>query len=119
MPQEPKHHYIPVFYLKQWANEKKELCEFSNPYDRVKPRTTSPDGTGYVRGLNTVEGLPDVEKRYLEEVFFQIADDGAAQALRILLGLPPWALTPKERSSWSRFIMSLLVRNPESIEKYT
>jgi len=77
-----------------------------------------PAGTGHVHGLNTVEGLPPAEARYLEDVFFQIADDGAARVLRRFLQPPPWNLTPKQRSAWSRFIMALLVRNPESLEKY-
>jgi hypothetical protein len=118
MSKEGLHHYIPVFYLKRWARDKRPLCEFSKPYDRVKPRMTHPRGTGYVDGLNTIEGLPPAEARYLEDVFFQIADDAAAQALTILLTPPPWTFTAKERSGWSRFIMSLMVRNPESVQKY-
>ena len=118
MSKGPKHHYIPVFYLKQWARDKGRLCEFSKPHDRVKPRKTYPEGTGYVHDLNTVEGLPPAETHFLEEVFFQIADDAAARALRILLAPPPWIYSPNERSGWSRFIMCLLVRNPESVQKY-
>jgi Protein of unknown function (DUF4238) len=119
MSKEGRHHYIPVFYLKQWARDSKgRFCEFSRPYDRVKPRRTHPDGTGYVDGLNTIEGLPAADSRYLEDVFFQIADDGAAQALKTLLGPPPWSMSAKERSAWTRFIMSLLVRNPEGVAKY-
>jgi hypothetical protein len=117
-PKEPKHHYIPVFYLKQWAGGDGRLCEFSKPYDRIKPRRVHPDGTGYVRGLNTVEGLPPTESRFLEDVFFQFADDGAARVLQTFMQPPPWTLTAKERSAWSRFIMALMVRNPESLEKY-
>lgn len=119
MSKEGRHHYIPIFYLKQWARDNKgRLCEFSKPHDRVKPRRTHPDGTGYVDGLNTVEGLPPAEARFLEDVFFQIADDAAAQALKILLSPPPWNFTTKMRSGWSRFIMSLMVRNPELVQKY-
>ena len=54
---QPKHHYIPVFYLRQWTGADGRLCEFSKPYDRVKPRRVNPDGTAYVRGLNTVPGM--------------------------------------------------------------
>jgi hypothetical protein len=57
MSSEPKHHYIPVFYLKQWAQTDGQICEFSRPYKEVKPRRTYPDGTGYVRGLYTFREL--------------------------------------------------------------
>ena len=83
----------------------------------MKPRRTHPEGTGYVDGLNTVEGLPPADAKFLEDVFFQIADDAAARALKVLFTPPPWTLAPKERSGWSRFIMALLVRNPESMQK--
>jgi uncharacterized protein DUF4238 len=33
-----KHHYIPVFYLKQWAGADGRLCQYSRPYNRVKPK---------------------------------------------------------------------------------
>lgn len=115
---EPKHHYIPVFYLKQWKGANGLLCEFSKPYRTVVPRRTSPDGTGYLEGLNTVEGLPPAEARFLEDQFFQVADDTAAQALKLLLSPPPWNFTTDIRSGWSRFIMSLMVRNPEALQKY-
>src|SRR5580692_1218431 len=46
-----KHHYIPVFYSKEWAGPDGRLCEYSRPYDVVKPKRVHPDGTGYVRGL--------------------------------------------------------------------
>jgi hypothetical protein len=108
----------PVFYLKQWARDNGRLCEFSKPYDCVKPRKTRPVGTGYADGLNTIEGLPPTESRFLEDVFFQVADDTAARALKILLSPPPWTFSSEERSGWSRFIMALMVRNPEAMQKY-
>jgi Protein of unknown function (DUF4238) len=117
MKKEPKDHYTPVFYLRQWARTKGELCEFTKPGDQVETRMVGPAGTGHVHGLNTVEGLPPAETRYLEEVFFQIADDGAARVLKKFLR-PPCTLNTKQRSAWSRFIMALMVRNPECLEKY-
>ena len=35
-----KHHYLPVFYLKQWAGPDRRLCEFSRPHKVVKPSAT-------------------------------------------------------------------------------
>lgn len=117
MAKETKHHYIPVFYLRQWTGADGRLCEFSKPYDRVKPRRVDPDGTAYVRGLNTIPGMAPEDADFLETYFFKKTDDDAARALRILLAERPWKFTDKERSGWSRFITSLIARNPEEIER--
>jgi hypothetical protein len=118
MSKDGKHHYIPVFYLKQWAGGDKRICEFSKPFDRVIARRKHPDGTGFVHGLNTIPGVAAHDTQYLENVFFKFTDNYAAIALRILLSDPPWHFTPEIRSAWSRFLMSLIVRNPESVEKH-
>jgi hypothetical protein len=117
-PKEQKHHYIPVFYLRQWMGGDDLVCEFSKPYDRVRPRRTHPDGTGYVRGLNTIPGVRPHEAQWLEDVFFKVADDAAARALRILLTPSPWNMSVDEKSGWSRFLISLINRHPESVEKH-
>jgi hypothetical protein len=119
MSKQGRHHYIPIFYLKQWSGEDGRICEFSKPHDLVKPRKVHPSGTAYMDGLNTIHGLPREEEQYLENVFYKAADDDAARALRILLAPPPRTMTVKERSGWSRFIISLMLRNPEAVEKHT
>ena len=109
-----------MLYLQQWTDKRSRLIEFSRqgPDRAAKPRLTSPKGTGYVRGLNSIPGLPPHEAQNLEEVFFKIADDAAARALRILLTPPPWNMTVDEKSGWSRFLMSVISRHPESVEKH-
>jgi hypothetical protein len=32
-----KHHFIPVFYTKEWGGPDGRVCEYSRPYDVVKP----------------------------------------------------------------------------------
>jgi hypothetical protein len=85
----------------------------------VKARKVHPAGTAYIDGLNTVTGLPLAEQQYLEDVFYKAADDDAARALRILFTPPPWNMSVKERSGWSRFIISLMLRHPEAVQKHT
>lgn len=114
---EPKHHYIPVFYLKQWMGTKAYVCEFSRPYDKVKPRRTHPDGTGYVRGLYTVDSLPPGIAHTVETKFMKTTDDLAARAMRVLLEGKDINASSVVKSGWSRFILSLLMRNPEYLAR--
>ena len=85
----------------------------------AKPRKVHPAGTACMDGLNTVTGLPLAEQQYLEDVFYKAADDDAARAFHILLTPPPWKMSVKERSGWSRFIISLMLRHPEAVQKHT
>jgi hypothetical protein len=111
-----KHHYIPVFYLKQWQGPNGRLCEISKPFKKAVPRRTHPDGTGYVRGLYTIPGATPETADYLETEFLKKADDLASRALcRMLAG--DMDLSQEMKSAWSRFILSLLHRTPEAMER--
>ena len=112
MTKAQKHHYIPCFYLKQWVGTDGRLCEFSKPYREVVPRRTSPDGTGYVRGLYTFHDLPPRMANYLESVFLQRTDNLAHQAHAELLK-ENVDLDGTKRSAWTRFLLSLIHRTPE------
>jgi hypothetical protein len=109
-----KHHYIPVFYLKQWAGADGRLCEFSRPYREVKPRRVHPDGTAYVCGLYTAPGLRPQLAEYIERRFLLKSDSLASDALRFMLS---GSREPgnTQRTWWSRFIISLMLRNPEYV----
>lgn len=113
----PKHHYIPVFYLKQWTNGNGRLCEYSKPYKQVEPRRTSPKGTGYVRGLYRLPNVPDDKAELVETIYMQVVDDGASAALRILLDDKATIAQTADRmkTDWARFLHCLILRNPEYI----
>ena len=93
------------------------VCEFSRPYDKVKPRRTHPDGTGYVRGLYTVDSLPPGIAHTVETKFMKTTDDLAARAMRVLLEGKDINASSVVKSGWSRFILSLLMRNPEYLAR--
>jgi len=113
-----KHHYVPVCYLKQWANtDDRRLCEHKlipGGYG-VKPRRTSPDGTGYQVDLYRIDRVPDDIAQDFEKRFMHLVDADASRALeRIIAGeTDDW--TGSLRSGWTRFILSLLFRNPEAV----
>lgn len=115
MPEREKHHYIPVFYLKQWTGPDGRLCQFSRPYDVVKPKRVHPDATGYVRGLYAIEDLDPEVTNVIETKLLKPADGLAALALHDLVNGRPFTRPGPMRTSWSRFVLSLLIRYPEAI----
>lgn len=112
-----KHHYIPVFYSKKWAGHDGCLCEYSRPYDVVKPRRTHPDGTGYVRGLYTLPDAPPGQEHIIETQLMGSVDDSASKAHARMLedGNSIGRLDVRVALGWCQFLYSLMVRNPEHL----
>lgn len=117
MKKEQKHHYIPEFYLKQWAGPDGRLIEFCRRhYNQVIPRPTHPGGTGYIRGLYTMRDAPQHVADLFEDRYLSVADGIAAESLRVMLDnhMVP---TGDQKIGWTRFMLSLLYRTPEGIAR--
>jgi len=110
-----KHHYVPVFYLKQWTGPDGRLCEYKRVAGRTLTRRTFPAGTGYQKDLYRLEGVPDALAQAVESKFMHMVDTEANYALdKIVSGdTSPW--DARMRSAWARFILSLRFRNPEAV----
>lgn len=108
-------HFVPVFYLKNWVVAPEgRLVEYKRRADGIiRPRWTGPKGTGYERFLyEAVDGSAPS----LESSFFMPADSCAAEAMSLLMRTgSDLCWTSSQRSSWSRFIMSMLIRHPDDI----
>ncbi|UPK15813.1 DUF4238 domain-containing protein (plasmid) [Bradyrhizobium sp. 155] len=115
-PKPPKHHYIPVFYLREWTNHEGRLIEFSRPTGQeVQPRATAPKGTGFVRGLYRLDHLSGDAAEAFERFFFSLVDNLAKDSMDILLGRREVPFDHRSRSAWSRFVLGMLFRNPERL----
>jgi len=117
MPKEPKHHYIPIFYLEQWRKADGPLIEFCRRYEGIVARPTYPAGTGYVRGLYRLPDVPADQAEIIETKRMSSVDDRAAKALvKMLRGTGSVdRLERHEALGWCQFIYSLVVRNPEHL----
>ncbi|HZR62101.1 MAG TPA: DUF4238 domain-containing protein [Xanthobacteraceae bacterium] len=117
MPKEPKHHYIPIFYLQQWAGKDGRLIEFCRRYQGVVARPTFPDGTGYVRGLYKLPGSAPGDEYIIETKLMSDIDNRAAKALQRMMvdGEAPGKLEEQDALGWCQFLYSLIVRNPEHL----
>jgi hypothetical protein len=113
MPQDQ--HYIPVFYLRRWVGSDGRLCVYSRQHGSVKPNRKYPTATGFAEDLYAIGGAGAEIESHLEGQFFRIADNEAASVLDILETESRDLSDGSLRSGWSRFVMTLLHRNPESV----
>lgn len=111
-----KHHYVPVFYLKQWTGIDRRLCEYKRIAGRIATRRTFPDRTGYKTDLYRVDGLPETIAQAFESTFMHMVDTEASLALQKIVRADTTPWDGKMRSAWTRFILSLRFRNPESVD---
>lgn len=77
-----QHHYLPVFYLKQWAGEDGRVHRFSRPFDNtIVTKHVSAKSTAYEEHLYsmTAEGVdPNTQ---MERSFMSSLDSEAARVL--------------------------------------
>lgn len=112
----PKHHFVPAFYLQQWANSDDELIEYSRPHHKVVSKPIGPRGTGYEFDLYAFKELPPEDAQFIERRFFDYADRVGSTALQKHLanaGASEW--TSEIISAWSRFIIALHIRHPDTM----
>ena len=111
------HHYIPAFYTKRWARSDDLICQFSRPYREVKPLRRHPNATGFRPSLYKIFSAPMEHAQRFETDFFQKIDTSADNALKIIEKFPEsGALGTEVRTPWTRFLISLLLRQPEQID---
>lgn len=113
-----KHHYLPVFYLTRWSRPDGKVMRYYRPHKNVVASPISPKHTGFERGLYQLDGYSPGKENLIEREFMAAAvDDLAAQAMTILIERDNSKLTPNRRHDWTRFVLSLLVRNPEKVQE--
>lgn len=111
-----KHHYIPVFYLKQWCGPDRRLCEYSRPFETVIARRKYPTETGFERGLYTLNAHSPAVAEIVEDRLMRQTDNYAALAHQFLLQNDIAGLDATARSGWARFVLSLMRRTPEALK---
>ena len=110
-----KHHFSPAFSNKPWAIADRQLCEMKLVNGVVVSRRTHPNATGYRKNLYRTDGVGPEHEQHLEVKFMKPLDTAADRALRKILSgdRTPW--DGELRSEWTRYILSLMFRNPEVV----
>lgn len=109
------HHFIPAFYLKQWAVSGGKLVEYTRKGRKLISKSVGPGSTGYVRDLYSFPELPADSAQFMEQVFFQYADQKASDALDNHLGVKSLPWTSELVSAWSRFVIAIHLRHPDAM----
>lgn len=109
------HHFIPAFYLKQWADPSGKLIEYTRKGNKLIPKTVGSRSTGYERDLYAFPELPPDAAQHLEQAFFGYADQKASDALDNHLGVASLPWTSELISAWSRFVIALHLRHPDAM----
>jgi hypothetical protein len=107
------HHYLPEFYLRRWTRNDGRLSRYYRPFNATVVSHLKPKYTGFEEFLYTLHGAVDAQM--LETTFFSPIDDAAAPILERLIARGPSGVDNKQRSDWTRFIMSLQLRGPHSL----
>lgn len=111
-----KHHYIPRFLLAQWAVDNGKLWRFLRPIpDKIAVKHVAPAELGYEKDLYATPGLSPDKIQQVEKLFMSQVDDLAAGTHRLILNGKLEVLTQKQRSAWSRFIISQWFRTPAGL----
>lgn len=109
-----RHHYIPAFYLRQWATNG-FLCEMRKIRGKIIVSTKAPDATGFQKDLYKIEGVTPEIAQHFERTFMQMVDTEAANAMRKIPAGRSETWSVRERDAWVRFLLSLVFRNPEAV----
>jgi hypothetical protein len=113
----PQDHYLPQFYQKRWAVKGKQLFVYQRPNDRVVVARKPPRATGWKDDLYTTHGVPAERTTELEDTFWRLIDQWGSNSLTILESSDPEQATNLDRARWVTFMMSLVFRNPQQVDR--
>jgi hypothetical protein len=115
-----KHHYLPVFYLSQWAAPDGKVIRYHRPVSVVVAHPIAPKNTGFERGLYRLDGYASEQSNAIETGFMSaVVDNEGAQAMQVLTAGDLGRMTPELGRAWVRFIMAMHVRHPARVEQIT
>jgi hypothetical protein len=114
------HHFIPQFYLRQWAGLDGRLFWYHRPHKCVVVSPRHPAAIGFKDYLYTINSKSNPQ--IIEKEFFSNLDNDAAPVLEKMNKLETGLviierhhLDDTQRSDWTRFIQSLHLRCPHSL----
>lgn len=109
-----RHHFIPQFWIKRWADENGFVKRYRRFGSYVDVRTEPPKSVGYFHNLYELPvGLRT--NHSLEESFFKPLDDRASKVFNVMDQEGDHTLSREQAVTLGVFILSLLNRTPEGL----
>jgi hypothetical protein len=116
-----RHHYVPQFLLRAWAETQpdKKVEVFRLDLSDLPSSLHAPKYTAYEDNLYalTMPVVAGMEQQAVERHLLRRVDDLAAGVLRKLTTAGLASLTLDDRCDWTRFLMSLRLRQPAIIQQ--
>jgi len=115
-----RHHYVPQFLLRSWAEStpdgKIEVFRFD--LDKLISSRRTPRNTGYENDLYALSKpiVAGMEQHAVEKHFLRHVDNVAARVRTKLEKSGLRTLTDEDRVHWTQFLMSLRIRQPEVVQ---
>lgn len=110
------HHYIPQFYLKQWAAQNGKVTYYSIKNDKVVCGKISPKGTGFEVDLFAKTNVSDDQKHIIETGIYSLIDSKGAIIAKKILESGTTNLTDEEKNDWCIFLYSIPTRHPQVVQ---
>jgi hypothetical protein len=113
-----KQHYVPQFLQKAWAGSNGKVTTFQLDLPHIPSSELAPEYTGYENDpwSLTKDEILGMKKDAVEKRVFGRIDSDASKVHQLLLNRGLTKLTTGERSEWTRFLMSLKLREPAQVE---
>lgn len=113
-----RHHYIPKFYLKRWANSDGKVVEYKKIQSgEIIHKEKALKAVGKRENLYALpKGNPlNYQTQVIESEFFGQLDNNAADCLKTLESASEIPNDPDFRYNWAMFILSLKLRTPTGV----
>jgi hypothetical protein len=115
-----RHHYVPQFLLRPWAENTadQKIEVFRLDLDHVPSSRRSPKHTAYEQDLYALSRpvIAGMEKQAIEKQFLKHIDNLGAHVRCKLEDQGLRTLTLDDRVDWARFLMSLRLRQPSIVD---
>lgn len=114
MSQPKRHHFLPKFYLRRFADHKRRIRRYER--GSKKPIVMSVINAAVETGFYTITEESGTQSQKVEALLSRIEQDAAAAVERLLKGhFPP---SPADRESLALFIAFQIMRTPEQRHEY-